>query len=77
MLEGLTPPLRKATQCKLGELRDGLDKSDQKILDDALLDIESWPAEPLVRELRKRGLDVGRNTLRSHRRGDCICRNSK
>jgi hypothetical protein len=74
MLEGLTPPQRKPTQCKLGELRDGLDKSDQKILDDALLDVDNWPSETLVRELRKLGFDVGRNTVRSHRRGDCLCR---
>jgi hypothetical protein len=75
MLEGLTPPQRKPTQCKLGELRDGLDKSDQKILDDALLDVDNWPSETLVRELRKLGFDVGRNTVRNHRRGDCLCRN--
>ena len=77
MLEGLTPPVRRPSQCKLGGLRDGLDKSDQKILDDALLDVESWPSETLVRELRKLGLDVGRNTVRNHRRSDCLCRNSK
>jgi hypothetical protein len=73
MLEGLTPPPRKPLQCKLSRLREGLDKSDQKILDDALLNTEDWPTETLVRELRKRGLDVGRETIRSHRRGDCLC----
>ena len=73
MLEGLTPPPRKALQCKLGALRDGLEKSDQKILDDAVANIEDWPAETLVRELRKHGVDVGRETVRAHRRGDCVC----
>jgi hypothetical protein len=73
MLEGLTPPPRKPLQCKLANVRDGLEKSDQKILDDAMANTEDWPAETLVRELRKRGVDVGRETIRSHRRGDCLC----
>ena len=73
MLEGLTPPQRKPLVCKLGGMREGLDKADQKILDDALANTEDWPTETLVRELRKRGLDAGRNTVRAHRRGDCLC----
>ena len=68
MLEGMTPPERKPLQCKLTRLRDGLDKSDQKILDDAVANTEDWPTETLVRELRKHGLDVGRETIRAHRR---------
>jgi hypothetical protein len=73
MLEGLTPPARKPLQCKLSRLREGLDKSDQKILDGAVANVEDWPTETLVRELRKHGLDVGRETIRAHRRGDCVC----
>ena len=73
MLEGLTPPAKKPLQCKLSRLREGLDKSDQKILDDAVANVEDWPTETLVRELRKHGLDVGRETIRAHRRGDCVC----
>jgi hypothetical protein len=73
MLEGMTPPERKPLQCKLTRLRDGLDKSDQKILDDAVANTEDWPTETLVRELRKHGLDVGRETIRAQRRGDCVC----
>jgi len=34
---------------------------------------EDWPTETLVRELRKHGVDVGRETIRAHRRGDCLC----
>ena len=73
MLEGLTPPAKKPLQCKLSRLREALDKSDQKILDDAVANIEDWPTETLVRELRRFGLDVGRETIRAHRRGDCLC----
>jgi hypothetical protein len=73
MLEGLTPPAKKPLQCKLSRLREGLDKSDQKILDEAVANTEDWPTETLVRELRKHGVDVGRETIRSHRRGDCLC----
>jgi hypothetical protein len=73
MLEGLTPPAKKPVQCKISRLREGLDKSDQKILDEALANVEDWPTDTLVRELRKHGLDVGRETIRGHRRGDCLC----
>jgi hypothetical protein len=73
MLEGLTPPVRRPSQCKLGGIRETLDKSDQKILDDALANTEDWPADTLVRELRNHGLEIGRNTIRLHRRGDCLC----
>ena len=59
MLEGLTPPAKKPLQCKLSRLREALDKSDQKILDDAVANTEDWPTETLVRELRKHGVDVG------------------
>ncbi len=73
MLEGLTPPAKKPLLCKLSRLREGLDKSDQKILDDAVANTEDWPTDALVRDLRKFGLDVGRETVRAHRRGDCLC----
>jgi hypothetical protein len=73
MLEGLTPPAKKPLQCKVTRLREGLGKADQKILDDALANTEDWPTDTLVRELRKFGLDVGRETVRAHRRGDCLC----
>jgi hypothetical protein len=73
MLEGLTPPAKKPVQCKLSRLRDALDKADQKILDEAVANVEDWPTDTLVRELRKHGLDIGRETIRGHRRGDCLC----
>jgi hypothetical protein len=73
MLEGLTPPAKKPVQCKVTRLRETLDKADQKILDAALANVEDWPTETLVRELRKHGVDVGRETVRAHRRGDCLC----
>lgn len=73
MLEDLTPPPKRVHVCKMAEIRDGLIASDQKILDAAMADTESWPTETLMRELKKRGLPVGRETLRLHRRGDCVC----
>ena len=73
LLADMTPPARKASQCKMWMLRDGLDAGDQKILDVALADTESWPTETLTRELRRRGLQIGRETIRAHRKGDCAC----
>ena len=64
-------------QCKMWVLRDGLSPSDQKILDVALADSESWPIETLTRELRKRGLQIGRETIRAHRKGDCAWRHAR
>lgn len=73
LLKDLTPPVKKSLQCKVWLMREGLDVKDRQILDMALADTEIWPTETLARELRKRGLEIGRETIRNHRRGDCLC----
>lgn len=73
LLKDLKPPPRKSAICKVWVIRELLDAADQKILDAALADLEAWPHETLMRELRKRGLEIGRETIRHHRRGDCVC----
>lgn len=73
LLKDLTPPAKKPFQCKVWFMREGLEEKDRQILDVALADTETWPTETLTRELRKRGLQIGRETIRTHRRGDCAC----
>ena len=55
------------------QISEALEKADQIVLADALANIEAWPTESLTRELKKRGVEVGRETIRAHRRGDCVC----
>lgn len=73
LLGGLQPPPKRVPMCKMSAVRATLVQTDQKILDDALANFEDWPTDVLVRELKKRGLDIGRETVRAHRRGDCVC----
>ena len=73
LLKDLTPPPKKSLNCKVWLILESLDQADQKILEAALSDSEVWPTESLTRELRKRGIEVGRETIRHHRKGDCAC----
>ena len=73
MLEGMEPPPKRVYVCKFAEIREALSPTDQQILDDAMNNTEEWATEPLVRELKRRGLDIGRETLRLHRRALCAC----
>jgi len=70
MLEDLVAP--KKPKCKVGRIRDGLESSDRKILDDALANPD-WSSFQLARELTRRGLSVSRETLVQHRQGSCNC----
>lgn len=71
MLEDLKPPyLHKV--CKVKQIRDSLDPSDQKILDDAIASSE-WSNFALARELSRRGLRISRETLANHERKACNC----
>jgi len=73
LLGDLTPPPKRVPICKMMQISESLDVADQKILAHALANTEDWPTESLTRELKKRGIDVGRETVRAHRRGDCVC----
>lgn len=59
--------------CKLGALRKSLDESDQKILDDALANVDGFSTNSLYQGLRNLGFDVGYQTVYRHRRGLCAC----
>lgn len=71
MLEDLKPPYRH-TICKVKQIRDSLEPSDQKILDDAIASPD-WSNFALARELSRRGLRISRETLANHERKSCAC----
>lgn len=73
VLKDLVAPAKRVPVCKIMVIHDSLDVSDQKIFIQAVDNLEDWPTETLARELKRRGVDIGRETIRTHRRGDCVC----
>jgi aspartokinase len=73
MLEGLTPPER-VFSCLVRKLRESLDESDQRILDLAIADGDSWPSKTLAVALTERGLPISDKPIRKHRAGLCSCK---
>ena len=72
MLENLEPPKKNFT-CRIRTLMAGLDAKDAKILEAAVADPISWPANTLARALKERGLQVGQESIRRHRDNTCSC----
>lgn len=72
MLENLKPPVR-VQPCRVREIFESLDSSDQTIFSKAILDRDAWTAHGLSVELRKIGLQIGDDTIRKHRAGECSC----
>lgn len=75
ILKDLVAPAKRVPMCKIMVIHDSLDVPDQKIFIQAVDNVDEWPAETLARELKRRAVDVGRETIRAHRRGDCVCVN--
>jgi hypothetical protein len=73
MLEGMKPPERPRLRCKVWEIRESLEPGDLKIFDAAMQNTEDWSHTSLSLELKKRGISIGRETIRNHRHGDCVC----
>jgi hypothetical protein len=76
MLEGMTPPSPRYVHCKVWEIRESLEPGDVKIFDGAMMNTEQWSHSALNIELKKRGIQLGRETIRNHRNGDCLCANA-
>jgi hypothetical protein len=73
MLEGMRPPEPRNLRCRVWGIRESLEPGDVKIFDGVMLDTEKWSHSNLSLELKKRGLIIGRETIRNHRNGDCLC----
>ena len=74
MLENLSKE-KLALPCKIIRLRQGLEPTDQKRLDDALIDNE-WPSATLAKQLTALGLGVSGHVIANHRKGICSCSKS-
>ena len=71
MLEDLTPP-KRYTKCRYERMRAEFDKSDQEILDKAVID-PRWTPASLSTALRGKGIVIAADTIRTHLRGQCGC----
>ena len=72
MLENLEPPKKNFT-CRIKTVMSGLEPKDAKILEAAVADSISWPANTLSRALKERGLQIGQESIRRHRDKTCSC----
>jgi hypothetical protein len=72
MLENLEPPVRQFN-CRVKTVSEGLDVKDVKILEQAMISPDVWPARTLSIELKKRGLLLSDNAISNHRKKSCAC----
>lgn len=72
MLEGLTPPERSTTFCKVSFTAEQLEPSDKEILLTAV-DSQEWSAKALSKALKERGIQISDTTLLRHRQRHCSC----
>lgn len=72
MLEGLNPPLKPITTCKVKLIASELSEKDRLILYQAIKD-HRWSAKALALALKERGVYISDTTLLRHRRKECNC----
>jgi len=72
MLEGLTPPDRQVSFCKVAFTAEQLSQSDREILLTAA-DNPEWAGKALSKALRERGIQISDTTLLRHRQRHCSC----
>jgi hypothetical protein len=73
MLEGLTPPKRNTTGCKVGAIAATLTEADKEILLTAVTDKENWPVKTLSKALAERGIQISDSPIYNHRSRACAC----
>jgi hypothetical protein len=71
----LDQPKRRTGVCSFQKLKDGLNASDQSILDDWIENQISPYA--IYKALKADGYSIGRQTVYEHINGWCICNGSK
>jgi len=72
MLEDMQPPIRIAS-CAVRKIREGLNETDQAILDKAIADENIWPSKTLASALTGKGLPITDKPIRKHRNAECSC----
>lgn len=73
MLEGLQPRT-VVRPCAVRSILEGLSDSDQKILRDALGNVDAWSNNGLATALGERGLIISDGPIRKHRSKRCTCK---
>lgn len=63
---------RKQVQCRIGNILSEMDKAELAALEKALGD-DSIQHITITTVLRKRGYEVGKHSVGTHRRGQCGC----
>jgi DNA-binding HxlR family transcriptional regulator len=72
MLEDLRPQT-KQLPCKVRDILENLETSDQVLLAGYLQDWDTWSTNQLSKALSGKGLMVSPNTIMKHRTGLCSC----
>lgn len=73
MLEGMTPPPRTGTTCKVETISRTLEDKDKKILIEAVNDQARWSVKNLIKALNERGLQISDTPIYNHRAKTCAC----
>lgn len=63
---------RKQVQCRIGNILADMEKDDLAALEKAL-DDDAIQHITITTVLRKRGYEVGKHSVGTHRRGQCGC----
>lgn len=66
-------PQNKLASCIVRTVYETLDKDDQLILNQALADNDSYPADTLALQLKQQNIQISGSMIRKHRRGGCSC----
>ena len=72
MLEGLEPPQKTASYCKVAEVAKDLEAKDAAILQQSV-DDPRWSGKALSLALRKYDIRISDTTLLRHRKRECNC----
>lgn len=72
MLEGLQKPVRVEVGCKVMKIAAGLDGKDSELFLKYVAD-DDWVAESLASALAERGVIIRPNSIRLHRKNQCMC----
>lgn len=71
LLDDIELPVRNLP-CRVRTVIGELEKSDQKILTDLVMN-NDWPVQTLEIALRKKGVNLSGSTIRKHRSRNCSC----
>lgn len=71
LLDDIEMPARNLP-CRVRTVINSLEKSDQKILADLVMN-KDWPVQTLEHALKKKGVDLSGSSIRKHRARNCSC----